>query len=54
MRKDVYGRPAESLNYGRDEFTAVEWDDTTTEGVIYRFLVTEETKIGLNKFSRIT
>lgn len=33
--KDKFGRPAESVNFGREEFTAVEWDDTTTAGVIY-------------------
>lgn len=35
MNKDIFGRPAESVNYGREEFTACEWDDTTTAGVIY-------------------
>ena len=35
MRRDRFGRSGESLNYGREEFTAVEWDDVTTAGVVY-------------------
>ena len=35
MSNDKFNRPAQSLNYGRKEFTPVEWDDTTTDGVIY-------------------
>ena len=35
MSKDKFNRPADSLNYGREEFTAVEWDSTTTAGVVY-------------------
>lgn len=34
MQKDIFGRPANSMNYG-DRFRAVEWDDTSTPGVIY-------------------
>lgn len=35
MIRDQYGRPDTSIHYGRDEFVATEWDDTTTSGVIY-------------------
>jgi len=33
--RDQFGRPCDSVNYGRQDFTAVEWDDTTTANVIY-------------------
>ena len=35
MQKDKWGRPANSLNYGVEKFTAVEWDSTTTANVTY-------------------
>jgi len=35
MQKDKFGRPANSINYGLEKFTAVEWDSTTTPGVTY-------------------
>jgi hypothetical protein len=35
MQKDKFGRPQNSINYGNEKFTAVEWDNTTTPGVTY-------------------
>ena len=35
MQRDKFGRPENSVNYGIDKFTPVEWDETTTEGTIY-------------------
>ena len=34
-RLDRFGRPEKSINYGVEEFTAVEWDSTTTAGIVY-------------------
>lgn len=35
MQTDKFGRPVNSINYGSDDFIAVEWDTTTTPGVTY-------------------
>ena len=35
MQRDRWNRPETSANFGNPEFTPVEWDDTTTEGVVY-------------------
>ena len=35
MSHDKFNRPEQSLNFGKEDFTPVQWDDTTTSNVIY-------------------
>lgn len=34
MQIDKFGRPANSINYGNEKFTAVEWDSESIPGKI--------------------
>lgn len=34
MIRDKFGRPENSINFGNETFTAVEWDDTSVSGCI--------------------
>lgn len=35
MQRDKFNRPVESIHYGKEDFVAVEWDSTSSPGVVY-------------------